>query len=188
MTTADPSARLATIVDGTKRGLALMAELSTRLDSTIRPVVVDGFAVEFYSSGGYRTNDIDACCMRPAEAGAVLESWGFRRVNRHSVSTLLGLQVEFPRLAIEARARERLTSVRVEGHQVTLIGVEDLILDRLNGWIHGGSSDDRRWAVELAAIAWETLDQPYLQREAVTDRTAEALADILHTAAEVRRD
>jgi len=187
MTVENPTERLALIADGTKRGLALMAELSAQLDPAIRPVIVGGFAVEFYSTGGYRTNDIDACCMRPAEAGAVLETWGFRKVNRHWVSTALGLQVEFPRLAIEARARERLTTVRVDGLAVTLIGVEDLILDRLNGWVHGGSTDDRRWAVELAAVALESLDQAYVQREAINDRTTEAASDILAAAAEVRR-
>lgn len=188
MTVEDPTERLALIVDGTKRGLALMAELSANLHPNVRPVVVEGFAVEFYSTGGYRTNDIDACCMRPAEAGAVLEGWGFRRVNRHWVSDPLGLQVEFPRLAIEARARERLTTVRVDGREVMLIGVEDLILDRLNGWIHSGSTDDRRWAVELAAIAWEQLDRPYLQREAEVDRTAAALQEVFSAAQEARHD
>ena len=135
--------------------------------------------MEFYSTGGYRTSDIDALYLHPQEIGRMLESLGFRRVNRHWVSEAFDLQIEFPGHAIETRAVERLTTVRVDGKSVTMIGVEDLILDRLNGFIHFDSTDDRMWARELCAMYRGQLDLDYLSREAVVDGTSDALQGIL---------
>ena len=175
---AEDRAHIGNLADKTKRGLYVMALVSERL-AGLKPVVVGGFALEFYSTGGYRTSDIDALYLHPNEVGALLETLGFRRVNRHWVSEAFDLQIEFPGHAIERRAVERLTTVRVDGKDVTMIGVEDLILDRLNGFIHGGSTDDRRWARELCAMYGSRLDLAYVEREAAVDGTAAALRDIL---------
>lgn len=175
---AEDRAHIAGLADKTKRGLYVMALVSERLVG-LKPVVVGGFALEFYSTGGYRTSDIDALYLHPQEVGALLETLGFRRVNRHWVSEAFDLQIEFPGHAIEQRAVARLTTVRVDGKDVTLIGVEDLILDRLNGFIHFGSTDDRNWARELCAMYRGRIDLDYLKREAVEDGTSDALQDLL---------
>lgn len=175
---AEDRTHIAGLADKTKRGLYVMALVSERLVG-LKPVVVGGFAMEFYSTGGYRTSDIDALYLHPQEVGALLETLGFRRVNRHWVSEAFDLQIEFPGHAIEQRAVERLTTVRVDGKAVTMIGVEDLVLDRLNGFVHGGSTDDRHWARELCAMYHSRLDLAYLEREAEVDGTSAALQDIL---------
>ena len=59
-----------------------------------------------------------------------------------------------------------------------IIGVEDLILDRLNSYVHWGWEDDRRWAGRLLVLHADTVDWAYLERRATTEGTAEALTEI----------
>lgn len=176
--TADEIRHISDLQDKTKRGLYVMALVSGRLDA-LKPVVVGGFALEFYSTGGYRTSDVDALYLHPEVIGRMLVALGFTKHNRHWVSERHDLQIEFPGHAIEQRAVERLTTVRVDGLEVVLIGVEDLILDRLNGFVHFQSTDDRHWAAELCVMYRDHVDLGYLREQAVTDGTSTALQGIL---------
>lgn len=174
-------ARIGRIRDRTKRGLYVLGLITSRLapgEHDVRPVLVGGFALEFYSTGGYTTADVDALYLWPAKAGALLEQLGFTKVNRHWVSERYGLQIEFPGHAIERRAVERVADVSVGGVTCRVIGVEDLILDRLNGAVHASSSDDLRWAHELLVLYRDRIDLAYLRKQAAADRTSAALKRI----------
>lgn len=37
------------------------------------------------------------------------------------------------------------TEVEVDGLRVVIIGVEDLLIDRLRAWVHWKSAEDERW-------------------------------------------
>ncbi|MBA3846147.1 MAG: hypothetical protein H0X45_05825 [Planctomycetes bacterium] len=167
------------ITEKTKRGLYVLALVSEHLPGDLKPVVVGGFAVEFYAMGGYNTNDVDVLYLHPSKAGELLAALGFTKVNRHWICAAYGLQIEFPGHVIEARARERITTLTIDGRTVSLIGIEDLILDRLNIVVHGKSPGDRRWPMELVLLHRDDLDMDYLQTQAQADRTAEELAGIL---------
>ncbi len=155
--------------------MALLSECLSTGPDDVKPIVVGGFALEFYSTGGYATSDVDVLYLWPAKAGALLETLGFRKVNRHWVHDGFGLQIEFPGHAIEKRALAHLADVRVSRRTVRVIGVEDLILDRLNLLVHAGSSDDGRWALELLVMYRDRLDLAYLREQSRLDRTAAAL-------------
>ena len=173
-------ARIAAIADKTKRGLYVMALISEKV-SGIKPVIVGGFAMEFYSTGGYRTSDVDALYLYPEAIGRLLEQLGFIKRQRHWVSEAYDLLIEFPGHAIEARARERLTDVSIDGKIITLIGIEDLILDRLNGFVQFHSTDDRHWARELLVMYHDHLDLNYLRQQSAVDKTDVALEALLTT-------
>jgi len=49
----------------------------------IRPVVVGGQALEFYTLGNYSTFDVDLVSTGSQEIGKVLENWGFEKFGRH---------------------------------------------------------------------------------------------------------
>jgi hypothetical protein len=62
---------------------------------------------------------------------------------------------------------------------VLLIGIEDLILDRLNGYTFAKSTDDLHWAAELLVMYRDRLDLEYLQTTARDDRVSDGLRTIL---------
>lgn len=80
------------------------------------------------------------------------------------------------------RKQERVLEVEVEGLPVYVIGIDDLILDRVRGYDATGSRLDFEWAVNLAAVRWEALDQAYLAAEAETRRVRAAAEQVLSEA------
>jgi hypothetical protein len=150
--TAEDIAELGRVADTTKRGLLLMAMVTERLPGHPPPVVVGGFAVEFYTTGGYRTGDLDVVYIKPERIGRILEGGGFKKINRHWVHAALGIQLEVPSLALERAEYARTAALEIGRRTVHLIGIEDLIADRLSGAVHGGSTDDLNWAAELIAL------------------------------------
>lgn len=130
---AEDRTHIAGLADKTKRGLYVMALISEQLIG-LKPVVVGGFAMEFYSTGGYRTSDIDALYLRPQEVGALLETLGFRRVNRHWVSETFDLQIEFPGHAIEQRAVDHRAGRWQGRHHDRGRGLDPRPSQRLHSW------------------------------------------------------
>lgn len=69
-------------------------------------------------------------------------------------------------------------ALEADGIRPILIGVEDLIIDRLNGHVHWGWEDDRRWIERLLILHADTVDWAYLEKRAASESTVEALAEI----------
>lgn len=143
------------------RRLLLVGILSKYLPT--RPVLVGGNAVEFYTMGGYATGDIDLVYPREQLIAELLGSWGFGREGRHWVYRELGLYVEVPSAQLEGADRDRLTRVEVDGLPVDVIGLEDLLIDRLSAAVHWRSDEDRHWAYELIRSNLADLDWDYLR-------------------------
>ena len=65
--------------------------------------------------------------------------------------------------------------VDVEGLRVVVIGVEDLLIDRLRAWVHWRSEEDGRWTRRLAGLHGDRIDWNYL-RERTRQLPEEAAA------------
>ena len=139
-------------------------------------VVVGGNALEFYTLGDYTTADVDLVSARRSEIGNILESWGFNRMGRHWYHADLDVAIEVPDDVL-AGSEEKITQVEIEGLNVYIIGVEDLIIDRVNAYVHWRSIDDGDWAKELMALYRDEIDWNYL----VTSAQTEELLDALNT-------
>ncbi len=162
----------------TKR-LLFMGLLTKELEpEKIRPVVVGGNAVEFYTAGGYATYDIDV--VAPSEPlDRILRSWGFSKEGRHWVSEELDIVIEAPAYSLESEEqREKLYEVEIEGLKVYILGIEDLVVDRLNAYVHWESSDDRVWARELMVLHAEEIDWDYLEKRAKEEEVEAALFEL----------
>lgn len=161
----------------TKR-LLFMGLLTKALEPQgIKPVVVGGNAVEFYTAGGYATGDIDI--VAPSEPiDRVLRSWNFRREGRYWVSQELDIVVEAPSHSLEDQQYERICEVEIDALKVYILGIEDLIIDRLNAYVYWKSSDDGVWAKELIALHSDEIDWAYLESRARKEGTIEALAQL----------
>lgn len=145
----------------------------------IRPVVVGGTAVEFYTFGAYMTYDVDLVCSHRSEALAQLESLGFEQSPslRHWYHKDLAMVVEIPDEQL-AGSLAKVVGVDVGAYTAYIIGVEDLILDRLRAQVHWKSTQDGEWARRLLFLHKQTLDWDYLVQMAAKEDLSEALGAI----------
>lgn len=169
----------ANVEDPLDRRLRVIAVITRALaDTGIKPVIVGGAAVEFYTSGGYTTFDIDLVCDSFA-LDAVLIELGFSREGRHWFREDLAIAIEAPASSLTSHEREHVLQANVDGQPVYLIGLEDVIIDRLNAFVHWKSGEDGRWATHLIADNHDQVDWEYLRRRAVEERCEAALDEIL---------
>lgn len=139
-----------------------------------KPVVVGGNAVEFYTAGGYATADIDV--VVPSEpVDAVLKKWGFKKEGRFWLSEELDIIIEAPLSFLDPEQLKRVCEVEIDSFKVYVLGLEDLIVDRLNAYVHWSPLDDGRWAKELIALHLKEIDWAYLKKRAKEEDIEEAL-------------
>ena len=104
------------------------------------PTLVGGAAVELYTGGAYRTGDLDFVGVVTAAVAQRMEEAGFERHGRHWVHERHRLFLEFPD---ESLARgDTVAAIRVGRTSVVVIGLEELIVDRLTAWQFWGSEID----------------------------------------------
>lgn len=170
---------LGRIEDPLERRLAFVAHLTAASIARgwLPPVVVGGHAVEFYTAGGYATVDIDLVSAHEPLQEA-LPRWGFIARGRHWLHEGLGLVVEAPGSHLEAGQRERVTRVEIAGGIAHILGVEDVIVDRLAACVHWRSEEDCRWARVLLDLHADRLDWDYLTATARAREVEERLTTL----------
>ena len=172
--------RLRREVDPRRRRLLALGLLGRELALLgIEPILVGGAALEFYTAGGYATHDVDLALATGADVDAAFARLGFAREGRYWYHEELDLLFEAP--APEGLPGEDAprTSISVDGLRVVVIGVEDLLLDRLRAWVHWRSDEDGRWARRLAHLHRDRIDWAYVrERTAALPEEAAALRRI----------
>ncbi|MFZ3063295.1 MAG: DUF6036 family nucleotidyltransferase, partial [Actinomycetota bacterium] len=159
--------------DPLTRRLLLVGLLTKKLEPQgIKPVIVGGQAVEFYTVGGYATKDIDLVSPRADAIGDILVKWGFGKEGRFWFNDDLGISIEVPS-AVLAGDMDKVTVVEIDNLKVYVIGIEDIIIDRMNAFVHWKSSDDRAWAKELMMLNKDDIDWNYLEKRAAEEKTLE---------------
>lgn len=174
------AAFLSGFADPLARRLAFVGRLTAACESRgwLPPVVVGGHAVEFYSAGGYATVDIDlVSASEPLDE--ILGVWGFDRRGRHWIREDLGLVVEAPGSRLAPRQRDHLTQVSVGGTTVHILGLEDVIVDRLAACVHWSSESDCHWGEVLLTAHSSDVDIDYLRFRAREMEVEARLNDIL---------
>ena len=144
-------------------------------DDGIRPVVVGGNAVEFYTLGTYATSDIDLVSPGYKIIDRLLKLWGFKKLGRHWLLSEIDLEVEIPASSLGEGEESKILEAEVEGLKVYLIGIEDLIIDRLNAYVHWNSIEDGEWAEQLMKLHFSEIDWPYLESCALKEEVLKAL-------------
>ncbi|MFH1259977.1 MAG: DUF6036 family nucleotidyltransferase [Elusimicrobiota bacterium] len=170
---------LANLSETFEKRLLFMGLLTKELlKYNIKPIVVGGNAVEFYTLGGYATRDIDIVCVDYRKLGDILKDWKFKKKGRHWFNEEYDLLVESPTDRLHG-CPEKVAEVRIKGLKVYLIGVEDIIIDRLNAYVHWHSENDGRWAKELLVLNWDKIDWNYLEKQSKKEKTAQALTKLI---------
>ncbi|MBU4128773.1 helix-turn-helix domain-containing protein [bacterium] len=169
-------ARVKETKDPLERRLIFMGLLTRETEKEgIRPVVVGGNAVQFYTFGGYATDDIDIAFSDHHLLNKILRGWNFTQEGRHWYNQELDIAIESPTSGLSGEELERITTVEIYGLTIYIVGIEDIIIDRLNAYVHWESIDDGRWAKELIQIHKKEIDWKYLEKRAKEERTWEAL-------------
>ncbi len=147
----------------------LMVGLITRLleeQGKKAPVVIGGCALSYYSREVYFTTDIDLAYAERQALDHVLKSVGFQKKGRYWVHEGLEMAIEAPASKLVGEeAPVEIVEVG-EGLQCTIIGIEDLIIDRMNASKHWKSEIDCEMAELLVNRYYNDLDWPYLERKA----------------------
>ena len=133
--------------------------------------------VEFYTGGDYATVDIDLVGASEPLA-EVLGRWGFVRQGRHWIDESLGLVVEAPGSRLSDDEQAHVASVQIGDDVALVLGIEDLIIDRLNAAVHWGDDESLLWAESLIDVS-DDPDLDYLRRRASEEGVSEALETVL---------
>jgi hypothetical protein len=168
------SSRLASEPNELRKKMLLLGYISERMARRNASVfLVGGQAVETYTGGVFTTGDIDITTTDTKETEALLEKLGFVREGMIWVSMRLGMAVHlvasYPRRSVRHRTFE------VDGYLVKVVGVEDLVIDRLCAAKFWNSERDAEQAKALLDVFRDSIDEGYLEETA----RAENVHDLL---------
>ncbi len=141
---------------------AIITELLAEYD--IRPIIVGGLGVEIYTMNGYTTQDVDFVMRRNDHFATIMQEIGFQQAGKDWVHHDLGISVEVPGEEL-AGDMKQIVEVSLDTRKIYVIGVEDLILDRLRAAVHWKSLEDAEWGFRLIATYHEELNKEYLRAE-----------------------
>ncbi|WP_407272683.1 hypothetical protein [Radiobacillus sp. PE A8.2] len=178
----DAKREIESLIPGNKfqKMLGVTTILTILLEERYRifPVIVGGFAVEIYTRSDYTTIDVDLIISDRKVAGDILIQLGFKPEGRHWYHEDLMVSVEIPNDMLEDADYDKVMELNLSNNQkVFVIGIEDIILDRLRACIHWKSSSDCEWGHRMFLIHYDRLDLEYMKRVSHVDNTIKQLND-----------
>lgn len=154
------------ISDPFKQKLYFIGILTKLLEKEkLTPIIVGGYALEFYTAGGYNTVDIDVIFSDNKLLDSYLKKLNFVRIGRGWFNKELDILIESPGSSLELEEKKNLTEVKIKDVKVYIIGLEDLIIDRLNAYIYWQSNDDGYWVKELLGLFAKKINWEYLRKK-----------------------
>ncbi len=162
----DKTASIANLVD---RKIYFMTILTREIELSGRtgksPVVVGGTAVDIYTTGLFQSRDIDLIGERRVIGEILEKKFGFERTGRHWINERIGIFIEVPGDHFSGD-KNKITTIWVGSLKLYIIGIEDLIIDRLNACVHWKSETDCDQARYLIKYYRDRLDSSYLEKKA----------------------
>jgi hypothetical protein len=131
------------------------------MQHNIKPIIVGGLSVEIYTMNGYTTQDLDFVLDGYDQASKVLADLEFKKIGKDWIHPTIGISIEIPSSELSGDY-SKVTQLPVEDSKVYVIGIEDIILDRLRSAVHWQSGVDREWGYRLLLMYFEDLDLEYM--------------------------
>ncbi len=151
-----------------KRQLLMVGLITKLLEEKGKnpPVVIGGCALSYYSREVYFTSDIDLAYADREALDEILRGIGFQKRGRYWVHEELKMAIEAPASNLpEEEAPVEIVELG-EGLRCIILGIEDLLIDRLNACKHWKSEIDCEM-VELLIYRYDQdLDWSYLEKKA----------------------
>lgn len=155
-----------TIKDKVERQVVIAGIITKALGSIgITPIVVGGAAVEFYTLGQYATMDIDFVGVINDEMKKAMADLGFDRQGRYWRISGTDIMVEFPSDELVG-TMDKVQPVEYKGKSAYFIGIEDLILNRVQEAEHWKDLNSEEWARILMVTHYDEIDWGYCHKKA----------------------
>lgn len=150
------------------RQLLMTGLITRRLEEKGKPapVLIGGLALSYYTRDVYFTADIDLACADRETLDDVLQELGFTKAGRYWVHRGLDIAVEAPASGLPGEEAPRETVELEGGLSCIVIGLEDLIIDRMNACKHWRSEVDCEMTELLITRYGKELDWDYLEKRA----------------------
>jgi hypothetical protein len=129
------------------------------------PLIIGGLALSYYSREVYFTSDIDLAYADREALDRVLRSLDFQKRGRYWVSRDLDIAVEVPASQLGGEDSPRETVELGGGLRCQILGLEDLIVDRLNACKHWKSEIDCEMVELLVRRYSDEIDWGYLEKK-----------------------
>lgn len=150
-----------------KRQLLMVALITNLLEQKGKdaPIVIGGCALSYYSREVYFTADIDLAYSDREALDVVLKEIGFKKEGRYWTNDELKIVIEVPASVLVGEDPPVEDVEIADNLYCRIIGIEDLIIDRLNACKYWKSEIDCE-AVELLIKRYtKELDWAYLEKK-----------------------
>ncbi len=159
-----------------KKKMLVVGYIAYRLSNKgISVFLVGGQAVETYTAGQFTTGDIDITTTDKKATERLLIQMGFTRAGMVWLNERLGLAVHI--VADYPSRTEKVRNIDVGSYRVRVVGVEDLIIDRLAAAKLWKSERDREQAIVLSNGFRGSIDIEYLRKRAGEENLEDALPE-----------
>jgi len=138
--------------------------------------LVGGQAVETYTAGQFTTGDIDVTTTDREGTERSLGRLGFKREGMVWLNERLAIAVHI--VGSYPTRTERVRTVEVGQYTVRLVGVEELIIDRLRAAKFWKSGRDAEQAAVLFNGFRERIDLKYLEKRAQQEKVDDILPKV----------
>lgn len=166
-------------IDPLTKRIIFMGYVTGELEKEgLSPVAAGDYAVELYTSGGFKGNTVDVIAPRELIEGLLLlldfkeEDGGWRNESVDILVRVLGEDLTEGQL-------QRVNQIDVNGLMVYLIGLEDLITDKLKDFVAKGDPAAIVWVQELIEIHVSEIDWDYLKERAAGEGVTGALQELI---------
>lgn len=137
----------------------------------IHPIIVGGFSVEIYTRSEYTTSDVDFILNGREITATILKQLGFESLGKDWFHKELEIAMEIPDNFLKGDY-DKVVKLELDNNEfVYVIGIEDILLDRLRAFVHWHSSRDGEWAERLFLTHRERIDVNYVLDQSRTDGT-----------------
>ena len=171
-----------------KRQLLMVALITRLLEEKGKspPIIIGGCALSYYSREVYFTADIDLAYADREGLDTVLMSIGFEKRGRYWVNEGLKMAIEVPASVLVGEEAPVEIVDLGEGLYCRIIGIEDLLIDRMNACKHWKSEIDCEMVELLAKRYVNDLDWSYLEKKAAMPEN-DTLSELLEIKRRVKQ-
>ncbi len=157
-----------------KKKMLLTGYITDRLDRNAESIyLVGGQAVETYTAGQFTTGDIDITTTDRKQTEEVLSRIGFKMQGMVWLNEALGVAVHI--VGSYPRRSEKIRTIHVGPYKVRVVGIEDLIIDRLVAAKFWKSKRDAEAANALFSGFRKRIDTHYLRARARQEKVMDIL-------------
>ena len=161
-----------------RKKMLLLGYVTSQLEKKKQSIfLVGGQAVETYTAGQFLTGDIDVTTSDSATTQKVLKSLGFEEMGMIWLNKPLGIAFHI----VGYFPPERSRTIRIGPYKARIVGVEELILDRLSAAKFWNIPADYEKAKVLYDNFEKQLDKDYLREIAKKKKVDDLLLRITET-------